>query len=549
MATDAALSLARKGKQRTLDRWEFLKRERASWEPVWRDAADYLLPRRNPDGLEVPGALRPRLIVDNTGVVAADRLASTLSGFLVSPFSPFLAPKLDDGEPTREEALWFEQVSQIMFRHLTGSGSTFRVSFSEALIDSVALGTNVTFIGAQDRAAPFYQVLPISKVWLAENPETARVDTVMREFSMPLWRAIQRYPQTPKLDEKLKNPKTDRNEMVRYLHAVEPREGGKDSAAAHERTFGDVTIHAESGEVVDADGWNDLPFAVSRFQKLSGQAYGYGPGIQALPMIKGLNVLLETCIMQAEYAADPPLMDFTGGQIAEIDRRAGATIPVDPTLWRGRTAKPFERLFDPTDIRPAKDIIADFRNQIQFTMYTDWLNLRDSGNMTATEVNDRRETRLRTMSPVVARMEQEMLNPIAERSFTLMERAGMFPPPPESLVGRDISFGYSSPLAMAQRQSENESFLRAIEFAVGAAQAEPSAVQELDISAITRKAAKNYGVPEAFLVDQARLAAARAQEQSQQQIEAALGQASVAAGAAQSGAQALASLQGAGAAA
>ncbi|MEL7487629.1 MAG: portal protein [Pseudomonadota bacterium] len=271
----------------TLDRYEEMKRVRQPWENIWREIGDYLLPRRNTDALEIPGAVRPRRVVDNTGVVAADRLASTLAGHLLSPFTPSFTPKLDDGEADREEALWFEHVSRRMFQHLSGSGSTFRVQMAESMLDAVTLGTNVTWIGGRQGALPSYQALHIMKCWIADDPETGRVDTLFRTFELPLWKAVDRYPLAEKLREEFEKPKAQRHRMVTFLHGVYPNQGGKRGAASHDKPYRDVTIVTDGDNpkiVVDAGGWDDFPFAVARFQRLSGQPYGYGPGIQALPL-------------------------------------------------------------------------------------------------------------------------------------------------------------------------------------------------------------------------------------------------------------------------
>lgn len=537
-----ALADAKKRMQQIMDQWASMKQERSPWEQIYRDVGDYLIPRRNTDALEVPGALFPRRVVDNTGVVAADRLASTLHGHLLSPFEPFVAPRLDDGEPSYEEAVWFDAVTRIKYRHLSGSGSTFRVQLAEGLVDSVTMGTTVIWVGGNGNRGPSFVGVPIMNCWIADDYETGLVNTLYRKFKLPLWRAAQRFPNSVAIRDKINKPNADRREMLMFLHCVEPREAGRPGDFAHNKPFADATLLIEPNEIVDASGWDEFPYSVSRFQRLSGQPYGYSPGMQALPLIKGLNVLLDSVIRTAEFQADPTLIDLTGGAYDNFDRRPGSMISIDPSLYRSYGDQPFRPLIEAGDVRPANQVIADLRSQIQFTMYIDWMQLRENATMTATEVIDRRDTRLRTMSPVVARLEQELLNPIAERTFSLMQRAGMFPDPPESLVGRDLSFEYTSPIAQAQRASSVESIVKTLELAAGVAQIDPSAIENLKTGEMLRKGARDNGLPERLLEDPEIIAANRAAAQQQAQLEAALGQANVAAGALQQGAQGAASL-------
>lgn len=535
-----------------MTRFRSLERARASWEPLWRECADYLLPRRNTDALPGPQGLRRRRVVDNTGSVSADRLAATLHGYLLPPFTPFAQPKLTNGEATHDEAIWFGDVENIVYRQLS-TDSTFRNTVAEVMLDLAIFGWEVMAIVARRNATPTYRSVPIIQCYIDEDEETGVIDTLYRKFKLERWRAQKRWPDAAILRETKTGEKHDPQEELEFLQAVEANDGADFGAPerggpSFNKPYHDVTLLLGAGggdaRVVDASGWDDFPFVVARFQRINNSAYGYGPGIQALPLIKGLNALRDLSILQAEYAADPPLADFTGGQLGAIDRRPGVTYPVDPTLWFGRD-RPFEQLFPVGDLRSAEQIALDMRRQIQFDFYIDWLELRDGANITATEVNDRRDSRLKTLSSVTSRLEIELLVPLVERTFTLMQRAGQFPPPPESLVGQDVSFEFKSPLAQAQRLADVEGLQRLTDFVAGVTQIAPQAPENVDFDEMVRDAARRYGVPERVIRDRQLVAAQRSAAQQQQQINQTLAQAQTGASAAQQGAQAVASLQGA----
>jgi hypothetical protein len=54
---------------------------------------------------------------------------------------------------------------------------------------------------------------------------------------------------------------------------------------------------------------------------------------------------------------------------------------------------------------------------------------------TAREIDERHEEKLLALGPVLERTNDELLDPIVDRAFALMEAAGLIPPPPRSCDG------------------------------------------------------------------------------------------------------------------
>ena len=82
----------------------------------------------------------------------------------------------------------------------------------------------------------------------------------------------------------------------------------------------------------------------------------------------------------------------------------------------------------------------------------------DKGQMTAREVMERTQEKLQQLGPVVERLLSEFLNPIIERVYSVLDRAGVFPPVEDEelldqLNGQEVKIEYISPLAQAQKMS------------------------------------------------------------------------------------------------
>lgn len=535
MAMTPAMAEATAARDRIFLRWEEMKKARAGWESVWRLVGDFILPQRNMRAIDVPGSLVPYGHFDNTAQVANDRLAQTLYGHLVSPHTPFIVAELEDAEANNEEAVWLDLVARAMYRFISGAKSNFRLAVAEALLDETALGTTVVWTGAEPGAPPHHQALPLLKCWIDEN-EQGRVDTVYRAYELQRWRVREKY-QIPEVEKRHEEKRPD-SEDENFLQAVEPRRG-------HEGQWIEAKIHIETKRVVEARFYRSFPFSVARFMKMAGHAYGYSPGIKALPLAMGVSRLRQFARLGAEYDRLPPFMDFTGAALSGLDLRAGARNSIDPELYRAWSTDPIRPIPFGGSSGSTHQEIEALVAAIQYTFYVDWMTPAENGNETATAVMDKREIRFRAMGAMTARNEVELMDAMSVRLFELMERAGMFPPAPQSVRGRDIRFEYRSPISLAQRQGDVEALARSVDFTTAVAQIDPGAPQNFDWNEMVRLAAKGYGAPASVIRDREAVEREREEQKAAAQMSQQLEQAGLAAGAYRDAGQGEAALAGA----
>ena len=83
--------------------------------------------------------------------------------------------------------------------------------------------------------------------------------------------------------------------------------------------------------------------------------------------------------------------------------------------------------------------------------------------MTATEVVQRNEEKMRILGPVLGRLQSELLQPMIIRIFNIMLRNKLLPDAPEILLNQEIDVEYVSPMAQAQRGQELSSIVRGLE--------------------------------------------------------------------------------------
>jgi hypothetical protein len=138
--------------------------------------------------------------------------------------------------------------------------------------------------------------------------------------------------------------------------------------------------------------------------------------------------------------------------------------------------------------------------------------------MTATEVLQRNEEKMRLLGPVLGRLQSELLQPLISRSFALLLRNGLLPAAPEQLQGQDIDIEYVSPLAKAQRLTDLQSMLRGFEVMMQVAEIAP-VMDYLDSDKLVQYLVEVTGIPARVIrgdEEVARIRRQQAEAQAQQ---------------------------------
>jgi hypothetical protein len=169
------------------------------------------------------------------------------------------------------------------------------------------------------------------------------------------------------------------------------------------------------------------------------------------------------------------------------------------------------------------------RTSIRQAYYSDQLQLQDGPQMTATEVQVRYELMQRLLGPTLGRFQTEFLNPLIERTFGIMLRAGGLLPEPDVIKGQKIDIEYVGPLARSQRMEESVAIDRLYELAMNVVQIDPSIMDNINHDEAIRLRGDLLGVPKIILrardeveeLREQRQQAQMAQQQAEQQQQAA----------------------------
>lgn len=123
------------------------------------------------------------------------------------------------------------------------------------------------------------------------------------------------------------------------------------------------------------------------------------------------------------------------------------------------------------------------------------------------------------LGPVLERLHNELLDPLITMTFDSMVEAGIVPPPPEELQGRDLSVEFVSMLAQAQRAVTTNAVDRFVGNLGAVAQFKPDVLDKFDTDAWADAYADMLGVDPALIVPGERVAVVR-QQRAQAQAQA-----------------------------
>jgi hypothetical protein len=492
-------------------RYRDLKNARSNWESHWQQLADYMLPRKaDIVKKRTEGDKRTDLIYDGTAIHAVELLSSSLHGMLTSPSTPWFSMRFRNPALQQDDAAneWLELSIDQMYQAF--HRSNFQQEVHELYFDLVVFGTGGMYVESAPDGVRF-GTRHIAEICISEDAN-GRVDTVYRKFKLTSRAMEQQFGIENLPTQVVRDLEKEPYKEHEIVHAVYPR-GGKSNRTSRGKPFASIYYHYNTKHLLSEKGYDEFPFMVPRFVKDSVSVYGRSPAMTALPDVKMVNKMSETTIRAAQKQVDPPLMAPDDGFMLPI-----RTTPGSLNFYRAGTRDRLEPLQIGANNPLGLNMEEQRRNAIRQAFYVDQLLLSQGQNMTATEVLQRNEEKMRLLGPVLGRLQSEFLQPLISRSFALLLRNGFLPPAPEQLQGQDIEIEYVSPLAKAQKLTDLQSMLRGFEVMMQVAEIAP-VMDYLDTDRLVKYLVEVTGIPARVIRSDEEVAQMRRQQQQAAQAQ------------------------------
>jgi len=505
--------------QHIIKRADQLNSFRSPWEQLWQDCTDFVNPRRGDFNSTQARASRNRFdkVFDSTAGIANEQLAAGLHGHLTNEAEHWFTLRLKN-TVTEDDSMraWIDDTVETMFDSTFALPATnFTTALHELYLDLGSYGTAVMYVEDRPGRVINFRTYHLADCYIAENHE-GRVDTLYRKYKHTARQLVQLYEDV--LPDRVKEAalKTPQQEYT-CIHAVEPRDDYNDeSKKSEDLPFKSCYVLVEEKLMLREGGFNEFPYLVPRWSKTAGEVYGRSPAMMCMPDIKMVNEMMKTVIRASQKATDPPLMVPDDGFMLPL-----RTIPGGLNYYRSGTGDKVEPLMSGSRPDLGMDFIDNRREHIQRAFHVDWLQLGQTPQMTATEVIQRQEDKMRLMGPMVGRLQTEFLGPLVDRVFKILSRRELFAMPPESYIGEDLQVDYISPVARAQKAQLVFNFSRFLESIIPLANIKPEIFDNLDADNAFRWAHATLDVPMDTILpveerDQQRQERAEAEQAAQQ---------------------------------
>lgn len=383
---------------------------RAPWIARWDAAMRYTMPTTDTDAAT---------LFDATAADAVDNLAASIYSLMTPPESLWisLVPE-SDASPDADAA------TAALRANL--NDSNFYTTIHQCYLDLVILGTACLFmaetpIGAS--SAFSFTAVPMRDIAILPG-------AVFHTATMPAREVMEKYPTwTPPAeirDQIKRDPATP-------LRLVQSLVGTEFTA------WLDVGGNIQNN-IVARGTFETNPYIIFRWSVLSGEQYGRGPVLRALPDIKTANKVVELVLKNATIAVSGIWQADDDGVINlnNINLTPGAIIP------KAVGSSGLTPLSSGADFDVSQIILKDLRERIRHALLADRLGLLSEKEMTATEIMARNSDMMRILGATYGRLLHEFIRPLTDRGLQILSRRGVIAP---IVLNSDAELKYIAPIA------------------------------------------------------------------------------------------------------
>lgn len=478
-----------------------LKGERKNFEDFWQEVADLVLPNKNEiirDTLE--GDRRTNQIYDSTGIQSNELLAGALHGMLTNPSAYFFElttgnKELDAKDKVRK---WLQDSAHIM--HDVMNNSNFQTEIHEVYLDLGSFGIAVMSIEEDAEKTVRFLSRHIVDCYMQENVH-GFIDTLYRSYKWTAKDIKKEFGEenlSPELLRILNGAK--KKEKFELIHVVKPRDNSESSSKNPKKYKYSSCNYIKAGSVCEKlseSGFRTYPYVTPRWTKATGETYGRSPAMKCFPDIKMIQEMMKSVIRGAQKSVDPSLAISDDGVLGTIRLYPGGINYV-----RGNPGDVIRPIETGSRVDIGVQVMEDVRGRIKSAFFVDQLQLQEGPQMTATEVLQRTEEKIRLLGPILGRQHSELLRPLIDRVFEICIKRGKIPPIPEELKGVGyIDVKYRSMLAKAQLATEANNIVRVFQAASPFIQIDPKVVDLIDADQGLKYIANLYGLPQELLRD------------------------------------------------
>ena len=506
--------------------------ERAEWEAAWRDISEQLIPYRvrwEPSEIN-RGRKKDNVILNNAPVLALNTQSAGLMAGVTSPARRWWGMSTVNPETKKNKAVkvYLDQVRDIIDAAL--HSSTWYSDLADSVYPAIgSIGTAALFLEEKPGGGLLFTPIPTGEYYLGAD-ENGKIDTCFRKKGFTTSQLVSKFGVENVSREAAMAYRNGEFSTVHVVnHGIYPNEVFEEGRIGPEGKRWSSAWwedRDDSGDgILALSGYEEFPVLAPRWRRVAGDVYGRGPGWDVRGDCRVLQHREKRKMEMVDKIVKPPMK--AAGKV-----KRATLLPGDVTHMPAGSDSVFEpaMTIQPQAMAEVQGDIVTVKSRIDQGMHVHiWqaiINDARAQRPTATEVEAIREEAMLMLGPLLENMDGELLGPAIERTYAIMLRNDLLPPPPPDLEGQELEVKFISIVHQVQQATGLHGLRTVIGEVTNLSGAAPEAMDKLDVDNAIDEFAKITGVRSDVIRSDQEVEAIRAErakaEQMQREGEAAL---------------------------
>jgi hypothetical protein len=486
-------------KERCVRRLQGMKSLRTSYEEDAKEIARYSMPARSRflSTNTNKGRQRNNKLNSSHGITAFRTLQGGMTSGLSSQSRPWFALSVYDDDIAEDPQVkaWLGTVEERVYAFL--AHTNFYDAAEVGYAELGGFGTEACVMLEDDDQGSVCHPMTFGEYWISLN-KYRRPGALYRLIPMTALQVVETFKEKAPTRARSAYDRSDYEEQFDIYQAIEQND---DYIAGRLGPVGKPwrSVYWDDTSGKDAiliGGYEEQPFWAPRWSTTSNDVWGQGPGHDALPDLKELQLQTKR---KAEVTDNIVWPETVSSSKVKLRRQPKSVVSVASADNVGQLVSvPYE--VPPQTLQAVREDLRDLKESINETTFaTLFLAITNMPGMqprTVEEIAARNEEKMQLLGPVIERVNNEKLKVALDRAIGIMQRKRMLPPAPEVLRNSpEIKIEFVSILTQMQRMIGLGQIERTVQFVGGLAGLYPQSRFKLDPNEIIDEYAKRAGAP------------------------------------------------------
>jgi hypothetical protein len=443
---------------------------------------------------KTPGEDKSLDIRDPTAIFALDKATSNFIGAWIPRERFFFGIKIRNPEIAELDNVkrWCARAVEIAHDELFASN--YMMQLHNTIKADLGFGTGNNYCEWSDKKQKLvFKDWHVSSYTFKQDEE-GMVDTMILQYDRTARQLVDKFDNPGEEVVKAAGELKNESKLFPIIHIVRPRYRKTFKLISKlNMPFESVYVNVREKKVMKEGGFEEFPFAVSRWEQASCEKWGRGRGVTMLSFIKELQQMSKDLMeIENRLAGHSPVEVVVNNVEGEINMKPdgrtnvyekGSINPIHPAI-QGNFPVTVEALQEKRKI---------VNEGFYIDIFSQFSNLTGD-RRTTTEIELRYKETLRQLISPITRIENEHFTPQLTRVVNVLIRKGRIPPPPTELRGQEYGIEYMGELAMAMRDMQSRGFERGMMLMGNMAATFPDVKDEINLDRAMPDILINYGM-------------------------------------------------------